>query len=111
MKRFAKNDNGKLPDHLGLDKREGFEKFVECAKPSRHYHKSIKILYQERFTHKKIPDINPFIKVRVGVLFMRQNDVTSNRPSANCFCAAVGGLHNTRTSTCHNGEPQSGYFA
>jgi hypothetical protein len=44
------NHDWKSRNFLGLDERDGLEKFIERTKPARHDHEAVRVLEQKHFS-------------------------------------------------------------
>src|SRR5690606_684565 len=97
---FPDKDNRKVFDDTGLYQREDFKELVHGAQPAGHDDKSERILDKQDFAYKEVPHIDPSVHVWIGLLFVRQLDVTANRNATIFPCTPVCGFHNAGATPC-----------
>jgi hypothetical protein len=76
-----------------LDQRRDLEEFIQSAEPSRHGDKTVGVFGQHDLANKKISKLNPFIQIRVRLLFLGKGDVAANRSPLGIFRSTVCSLH------------------
>jgi hypothetical protein len=54
---------------------------------------------------KEVVELHKAVHVRVGVLLVPQHDVRANAQPSGLFRPTVGGFHDARAATGHNGVP------
>lgn len=84
----------------GLDQRQGFEQFVQCPEPAGK-HANCPGAHQEvHLADRKIVEIERQLGRDIGIrsLFMRQDDVQTDRDPTRIKRTKVPGLHHTRPS-------------
>ena len=102
------NDHRKILDHLGLYQGNGFKKLIQCAHASGHNHKGIGVFDQQELSHKKIPNIDPFVEISVRFLFKGQNYIAAYRIPSRFISPFIGGFHNSGTPSCHHRKSHIG---
>src|SRR5207244_12576185 len=87
-------------------KADRFKQLIERARAALHHDESIRVFYQQRFSHKKIMEFDAAIEKRVWLLLELELDVATDRAAVDIFRPAIGCFHDPRPTPGHDGESE-----
>jgi hypothetical protein len=91
-----------------LDERSGLEDFIHCAISAREDDEAVGVFDEHDFAHEKVAEVDEFIEVWIWLLLHGEFDIAADGSSADVLCAAVGGFHDARSASGHDGEADFG---
>ena len=98
-------NQGEVLDFVGLDQGGRLEDLVQRAEAPRHGDEGVRVFHQHQFPHEKVFEGDPFVEIRVRLLFLRQLDVAADGVAARFLGTAIGRLHDSGSAARHDGEP------
>jgi len=108
VKLAPEDDDRKVFDFAGLDQGHGLEEFIERAEPSRNDDKCVGVFDEERLPNEEVANIDPLIQVGVVLLLHGQHDIAAHRAAPHITSPPIGGFHQPRPTSGHDGEAQFG---
>src|SRR5690554_723842 len=103
---FPHQDDREILDLAGLNQGEGLEEFVHRAETAGHDHECVGVFDQHDLSHEEIAKVQGGIEVGILALLKGQPDPTAHRFAADVLGPAVGGFHDARAATGHDGQPK-----
>jgi len=107
--RVEKND-GHAAGLAGLHQGDAFREFIEGTKAAGHDHIGGSVLHEHHLARIKMFEGEGDILIGVAVLFMRQFDVEADAVAGAAIGAAVGRLHDARTTATDHRKTSVGEF-
>src|SRR5690606_24196856 len=83
---------------VGLDKRHSFKQLIHCSKAAWENTNCLGAHQKMHFAKRKIMEVEAEFRryIFIGRLFMRQNNVKTNRRRTDIYCTSIASLHYAR---------------
>ncbi len=101
---YAHENERELLDLGSLYEDCGLKDFVHRAKPPRHGDEGIGVFHEHHFADEKVAELNEAVEVGVGLLLEGELDVAADGDTFGIAGTTVGGFHDARAATGHDGE-------